>query len=205
MNDRNSRVGLRQGIRELATQDRLDDAELARLRALVDERPEMPARRRWLGAAAALGGVAATGYLATTLTGRADNAQRMAEEIAYNHLASAPLDFVSTSLDSLREAFGTLGFRLLDAQALEGVPGTLMGGRFCSVASVPAALLRYRSEAGVTTVYQARHDRRLHRGTADMDAGEPGVLRRARGVEVCLCRSQGVLLALAYVTNATAA
>ncbi|MCC5870571.1 MAG: hypothetical protein JJU27_18890 [Gammaproteobacteria bacterium] len=204
MTDRDSRVGLRQGIRELVEEERLDDAQLARLRALVDGRPDRPSRRRWLGAAAALGGVAATGYLATTLTGRADNAQRMAEEIAYNHLALAPLDFVSTNLDSLRDAFAVLGFRLLDAQALEDVPGTLMGGRFCSVASVPAALLRYRSETGVTTVYQARHDRRLHRGTADMDAGAPGVLRRARGVEVCLCHSQGVLLAQAYAITGTA-
>jgi hypothetical protein len=34
-------------------------------------------------------------------------------------------------------------------------------------------------------------------GAAGTDGGEPGVVRYAGGVRVCLCRSQGVLIAVA--------
>ena len=200
---------LREGIREIVAEDRLDEAELARLRGLVPaaasaaDRPADPSRRRWLSVAAGVGGAAVAGILGANLVGRggssgaAANAKALAEEIAYNHLRIAPLDFASTDLTRLREGFATLGFNLLDAAEVEGVPGVLRGGRFCSVASVPAAMLRYRTEAGVLTVYQALYDPQRHRGAADMDAGMPGNVQRARGVEVCLCHTQGVLLAVA--------
>jgi anti-sigma factor RsiW len=192
-----SQVGLRQGVRELVHQDALNDAELARLRRLADGAPSNPARRLWLGAAAGVGVAAASGFWVSALVNRTGNAQRLADEIAANHLRVAPLDVASGDLAMLREVFASLGFSLLDAAEVEDVPGNLVGGRFCSVASVPAAMLRYRTDAGVITVYQARHDARRHYGTADMDAGEPGNVRYSGGVKVCLCRSQGVLLAVA--------
>ncbi|MFU8895364.1 MAG: hypothetical protein ACNA8J_03155 [Gammaproteobacteria bacterium] len=192
-----SKVGLREGIRELVRADELDVAELAKLHRLSQSAPSNPARRRWLGAAAGFGVAAMTGYFGSTLVARSGNAQRLADEIAVNHLRIAPLDIASGDLDRARDAFASLGFHLLDAAEVENLAGTLMGGRFCSVASVPAAMLRYRTETGVATVYQARHDPHRHRGVANLDAGEPGVMRYAGGVEVCLCRTQGVLIAIA--------
>jgi anti-sigma factor RsiW len=192
-----SRLGLRQGIRELVHQDALSGAELARLRRLAEGSPSNPARRLWLGAAAGVGLAATSGFWVAALVQRTGNAQRLADEIAINHLRVAPLDVASGDLARLREVFASLGFSLLDAAEVEGVPGKLAGGRFCSVASVPAAMLRYQTEAGVITVYQARHDARRHYGTADMDAGEPGNVRYSGGVKVCLCKSHGVLLAVA--------
>ncbi len=197
MKQDSSKVGLRQGIRELVHQDALSTAELSRLRRLADGAPSNPARRRWLGAAAGVGLAAAGGFWVSALVQRTGNAQRLADEIAINHLRVAPLDVPSGDLARLREAFASLGFSLLDATEVEGVPGELVGGRFCSVASVPAAMLHYRTDAGVITVYQARHDARRHYGAADMDAGEPGKVRYSGGVKVCLCHSQGVLLAVA--------
>jgi anti-sigma factor RsiW len=193
----NSRVGLREGIRELVHEDALDASELGRLRRLAKGPPSNPARRFWLGAAAGIGVAAVTGYWGAALVFRSGNAQRLADEIATNHLRAAPLDVASGDLDRLREVFASLGFNLLDVAELEDVPGTLMGGRFCSVASVPSAMLRYWTGTGIITVYQARHDPRRHHGVADMDGGEPRVVRHAGGVEVCLCRSQGVFFAVA--------
>jgi hypothetical protein len=193
------RLPLRQAIREHVAAERLDAGELAALRRLSQGAPERPARRRLLAAAAAVAGTAVLGYWGSGRQQRIDhdNAQRMADEIAYNHLAASPLDVVGSELATMHASFASLGFSLLDAQAIEGVPGELIGGRFCSVASVPAALLRYRSEHGITTVYQARFDPAQHRGAADVSAGEHGVIRHARGVSVCLCNVQGVLLAVA--------
>ncbi len=207
MKHEHTQTPLREGIREIVAEDRLDEVELARLKGLVQasgstvERADNPSRRRWLSVAAGVGVTAVAGVLGANLIGRGSsgeaNAQALAEEIAYNHLGIAPLDLASGELVQLREAFAKLGFNLLDAAEVEGVPGVLTGGRFCSVASVPAAMLRYRTEAGVITVYQARYDEQRHRGAADMDAGMPGNVRYARGVKVCLCHTQGVLLAVA--------
>jgi anti-sigma factor RsiW len=193
----NSMIGLRDGIRELASEDALDARELAALRRLATGAPENPSRRLWLGAAAGLGVAAIGGWWGSKVVFDRGNAQRLADEIAASHLRATPLDVVSSDLNELRETFASLGFKLLDAAELEDVPGTLVGGRFGSVASVPAAMLRYRQDSGFITVYQARYDAHRHRGAADMDAGEPGVIRYAGGVDVCLCRSQGVLIAVA--------
>ncbi|MCC5861673.1 MAG: hypothetical protein JJT93_07160 [Gammaproteobacteria bacterium] len=218
MRNEQMRCPLKEGIREIVAEERLDGAELEELRRLAQapapelaagtvagaglDRPANPSRRRWLSVAAGVGVAGVAGVLGANLIGRGGsgtraNAQALAEEIAYNHLRVAPLDIASAELPRLRDGFATLGFSLLDAAEVEGVPGTLMGGRFCSVASVPAAMLRYRTDAGVITVYQALYDPHRHRGAADMDAGMPGHVRHARGVEVCLCHTQGVLLAVA--------
>jgi anti-sigma factor RsiW len=219
MRQDHTHIPLQEGIREIVAEDRLEPGELAELRRLAEgmapavapaaappkgpEVPADPSRRRWLSVAAGVGVAGLAGLVGASLVGRGGhggaqaNAQSLAEEIAYNHLRVAPLDIASGELERLRDGFATLGFNLLDAAEVEGVPGVLMGGRFCSVASVPAAMLRYRTEEGVITVYQALYDPRRHRGAADMDAGMPGNVRHARGVEVCLCHTQGVLLAVA--------
>jgi anti-sigma factor RsiW len=197
MKQDHSKVKLRDGIRELVNEDSLDSRELSRLRGLAEGAPSNPSRRLWLGAAAGIGVAAFVGHRGFTVFSQSSNAQRLADEIALNHLRAAPLDVVSGDLGRLREAFASLGFNLLDAAEVEGVPGTLMGGRFCSLASAPAAMLRYKSDPGIVTVYQARHDPRRHSGVADMDRGEPRVIRYAGGVEVCLCKTQGVLIAVA--------
>jgi hypothetical protein len=218
MRHEETHTSLREGIRDIVNEDRLDESELARLRLLAEtpptpvvDRPADPSRRRWLSVAAGAGIAAVAGVVGASLVGRGGNtgvqanAQALAEEIAYNHLRIAPLDYASGDLVRLREGFATLGFNLLDAAEVEGVPGVLMGGRLCSVASVPAAMLRYRTDAGVVTVYQALFDAQRHLGAADMDAGMPGNVRHARGVEVCLCHTQGVLLAVASGGAARAA
>ena len=197
MNNRNTKTRLREGIRAIAESDALNPEDLARLRSLRQEAPADPSRRRWLSAAAGLGAVGIAGYFGISTINRSSNLQQMAEEVAGNHLRAAPLDVVTEDLALARESFATLGFHLLDATAVEDVPGQLLGGRFCSIASVPAALLRYRDGNRDYTVYQARYNSTHHRGAADMDRGQPGAVRHVAGVEVCMCHTQGILLAVA--------
>ncbi|MGD9387420.1 MAG: hypothetical protein PVI87_04250 [Gammaproteobacteria bacterium] len=193
----NSTVSLKEGIQELVAEDSLDAGELAQLRQLATDAPVNPSRRLWLGAAAGLGIAAIGGWWGLGVMQARSNTQRLADEIAENHLRAAPLDVVSGDLGSLREAFASLGFNLLDPAEVEDVPGTLVGARFSSVASTPAAMLRYRTDTGFISVYQARYDEQRHYGAADMDSGEPGAVRYSAGVEVCLCRTHGVLIAVA--------
>ncbi|TVS09804.1 MAG: hypothetical protein EA419_12195 [Wenzhouxiangella sp.] len=199
MNRIDNNIRLRDGVRAIAERDALKTDELSRLKELTRpaDAPASPSRRRWLAAAAGLGAVGIAGYFGLSTGLRSDNVQRMAEEVAGNHLRASPLDVVTGDLERAREAFATLGFHLLDAAEVEDVPGRLLGGRFCSIASIPAALLRYQYGTRLYTVYQARYDKDRHSGAADMDRGEPGAVRHVGGVEVCLCHTQGVLLAVA--------
>lgn len=189
---------LRQAICELVEHDHLHPHEIARLRGLAESsRPARPDRRRWL-AAAALGGTAILGgYWLSAVRVREDNTQLLADEVAWNHRADRPLDVLASSLEELSRSLSNLGFDLRDAQALEGVPGQLVGARHCAVASVPALQLRYRNGDDLYTVYQARYDRQRHRGAADIEAGQAPVIRHANGVTVCLCNFHGVLVAVA--------
>ncbi|NGP53123.1 hypothetical protein [Thioalkalivibrio sp. XN8] len=190
-------VSLKEGIRELASEDALDARELAQLRRLAADTPADPSRRLWLGAAAGLGVAAVGGWWGIGVMQARGNTQRLADEIAAQHLRAEPLDIVSGDLGELREVFASLGFNLLDPAEVEDVPGTLVGARFSSVAATPAAMLRYRTETGFISVHQARYDAERHYGAADMDRGEPGAVRYSAGVEVCLCHTHGVLLAVA--------
>lgn len=197
MNKHRPSTALRQAVSELAEENSLSPSELEQLREISRDQPALPSRRRWLSVAAGVGAVSLGGLLGVGLMGRGNQAYAMAEEIAFNHLRGAPLDIQSGDLEELRRAFAGLGFGLLDAAEVENVPGQLAGGRFCSVAAVPAAMLIYQTDHGPVTVYQARFDERRHRGAANMDRGEPGHVIFSAGVKVCLCHTRGILLATA--------
>jgi anti-sigma factor RsiW len=153
--------------------------------------------------AAALAASAGLGFWASRQFRDGDNLQHLADEIAYNHLVAKPLDVTGGSMDALRPAFRPLGFSLAEDPRLDAVRGRLVGGRFCSVASVPAALLRYESETSATTVYQALYDNQRHRDVPDSDSGQPPAERHARGVRVQLWQRSGLLVAVAATDDRT--
>ncbi|MGY6554295.1 MAG: hypothetical protein ACXIUM_07205 [Wenzhouxiangella sp.] len=192
-----NRIRLREGIRQISDQDGLTPDQLARLQALAQGAPAQASRRRWLSAAAGLAAVGVASYFGLASIGRSSNLRQMAEEVAGNHLRASPLDLLTADLDQARESFAALGFHLLDAAEIEDVPGQLLGARFCSIASVPAALLRYQDGARHYTVYQARFSRTHHQGAADIDQGQAPAVRHIGGVAVCICHTQGILLAVA--------
>jgi hypothetical protein len=198
MSNSREKIPLKQGVAELFCDQSLTTAQLRQLRAAADQGlPQQPERRRWLGAAAVLVAGAGLGVWAVRRTPGEQNLMLMAEEIAYNHLSYRIMDVAGASIAELRPAFAPLGFALLDAPsdpALEG--GELIGGRFCSVASVPAVQLRYRTAGGDVTMCQARFDPVRHRQTPDMAVSAPAMVH-ARGMRVSLCHMQGVLLAIA--------
>lgn len=202
---------LRDALREQFRGEQLDVAQLQALKALQTVAPQaereargaapaLPARRRFFAVAASVAAAATVGYwglFGLRAFRDTSNIDALADEIAFNHLFEKPLDVSANSLDTLREAFAGVGFMLQEAP-FELPPGAeLIGGRHCSIASVPAVMLRYRVGTGMVGVCQARFDPARHRGVPDMQVAAAPVTTMARGLKVSLCHDRGVLMAMA--------
>ena len=202
-NHESEHQSLRDAVRQQTEGHVLSPAQLKALRSLqTDAAPVDAGRRRLLrgGLAASVVVTAGAGVLWFSRA-PSNPLQHLADEIAFNHLQPKPLDAVGETLAALRPAFESLGFVLADDPRLQQIEGQLRGGRYCSVASVPAALLRYEHVDGQTTahttVYQARFDADRHRGVPPRAAPDFEVCH-ARGVRVCLWQAQGLLFAMAF-------
>ncbi|MFY8134428.1 MAG: hypothetical protein ACOVKS_05465 [Aquimonas sp.] len=202
---------LREALREQFQEQRLDSAQLDALRARLDAAAAstavmgpapvpQPERRRFLALAASVTAAGAVGYwglFGLTAFRNTSNLQTLADEIAYNHLYDKPLDVASASLGELREAFAGVGFLLQEVPFELPAGAELFGARHCSIASVPAVMLRYRVGTDVVGVCQARFDPARHRGVPDMQVAAAPATAMARGLKVSLCHDRGVLMAMA--------
>lgn len=202
---------LREALRAQFQEERLDAAQLDALRARLmaatppptqnaGARPAQPERRRFFAVAASVAAAATVGYwglFGLRAFQDTSNLQALADEIAYNHLFDKPLDFASDSLPALREAFAGVGFMLQDVPFQLPDGAVLIGGRHCSIASVPAVMLRYRLGADEVGVCQARFDPARHRGVPDLSLAGTPATAMSRGLKVSLCHDRGVLMAMA--------
>lgn len=204
---------LREALREQFVEQRLDTAQLDALRARLDaaapsasgvgparSHAPAPERRRFLALAASVTAAGAVGYwglFGLSAFRDTSNLQTLADEIAYNHLYDKPLDVASASLSELREAFAGVGFLLQEIPFELPAGAQLIGARHCSIASVPAVMLRYRVGADIVGVCQARFDPARHRGVPDMRVAAAPATAMARGLKVSLCHDRGVLMAMA--------
>ncbi len=205
---------LREVLRAQFHDERLDSAQLDALRARMSaaapaesrrggasaDGSAQPGRRRLFAVAASVAATATIGYwglFGLRAFRDTSNIDVLADEIAYNHLFDKPLDVSSNSLDTLREAFAGVGFMLQEIpfELPSGVE--LIGARHCSIASVPAVMLRYRAGESVIGICQARFDPARHRGVPDMRVASAPVTAVARGLKVSLCHDRGVLMAMA--------
>lgn len=193
---------LKRAIRDHYARERLDASQLARLQALATpiESPRRPTRRNVLTAVtmALLFGLTAVLLLNVFNELGVSPAQRVADEIALNHFQHKPLDVNGGDIATLRPALDRLDFALLNSPRLRERDWTLQGGRYCSVQTVPAAQLRYRTvDSDYMTVYQAPYDPQRHGPLPHAARGEPPLRLSARGVAVELWVEQGLLLAIA--------
>lgn len=207
---------LREALRAQFQQERLNTEQLGALRTLmnaaasdpspertataIDAVPAQPGRRRLFAVAASVAAAATVGYwglFGLRAFRDTSNIDVLADEIAYNHLFDKPLDVSSNSLDTLREAFAGVGFMLQEIPFELPYGAELIGGRHCSIASVPAVMLRYRIGESVIGICQARFDPARHRGVPDMRVASAPVTAMARGLKISLCHDRGVLMAMA--------
>lgn len=108
-------------------------------------------------------GIAATLFLAISLVitlnldSSASLGERVADEIAMNHLRNLAVEYSSGDINKISAAMTELGFSLRQpaSSALAGL--TLIGARYCSIQGQIAAQLKYQDQdKKITTLYQTQ-------------------------------------------------
>ena len=191
------KASLRNAVNEHYSAHSLSAEQLERLQDVPTERVMQRPRRRWLGAVAA--GFVIGVIVLTSMWPARDMPQEIASEVARYHVRLKPLDIETANMAQIRSYFTELDFKPFDSRLLASSELQLLGGRHCSVQSIPAAQLRLQnpSSGSIDTIYQLEYDAAVFGRLPNLDAGEEPVQVVTNGVNVQIWVENGVLVALA--------
>ena len=197
---------LKQAVRDHFEQRMLSKDRLERLESLQKINAPRPAVRysivKPLIAASMAAAIAA--FLVITLLfppGSMDSipmTERIALEVARNHIKLKPLDVETDSMDGIRRYFTDLEFVPVQSTLLASADLELVGGRYCSIQSVPAAQLRIKVPYSnrLQTLYQTEYRKDIFGTLPVMENGQPPVTVHVKGITVRIWVEKGLLFAL---------
>ena len=120
--------------------------------------------------------------------------QRIADEVARNHIKQRPLDVQATRFPEVQRFFNRLNFSPIEPQWRTDAGAVLIGGRYCSIQGEEAAQLRFvTANGGLQTLYEAPYDVKAHKQLPDIIQGEQPLQINARGLKVYLWQQRGLL------------
>jgi hypothetical protein len=127
-----------------------------------------------------------------------DLVAEIAAEVVDNHLHMKPLEIEGNELASIRAYFERLDFQPIESRYLADIGLDLLGGRYCSLQSITAAQLRFKSLGSdkLHTLYQVGYAPAVFKALPNLDEGDQPVSVFSRGVKVTIWVEKGVLLAL---------
>ncbi len=132
-----------------------------------------------------------TGFMTINKTGSATVVEKIAYEVATQHVKLKPLDISSDKFIEVQSYFEKLDFRPV---RLEQIQGALIGGRYCSLLGEPAAQFRYIDKSGnEQTLYQAEYASVQFNELANNTAPETIY---AKGVPITIWMDKGIVFAL---------
>jgi hypothetical protein len=197
---------LKPALRQHFEQRALSADQLKRLEALLAVEAPKPAGRRqlassligWPAAAAIAALFAVILLLPLGPTDDIPMTQRIATEVAHNHIKLKPLDVVTDNMEGIRRYFSDLEFLPVKSQLLAGSGFELLGGRYCSIQSVPAAQLRVSTadQRGLQTLYQSEYHKDVFGPLPVLENGEIPVEVGVKGIVVRIWVEKGLLFAL---------
>jgi hypothetical protein len=124
--------------------------------------------------------------------------ERIAAEVALNHIKLKPLDIETDNMDGIRRYFNDLEFIPVESQLLANANLELLGGRYCSIQSVPAAQIRVTSpdSRSLQTLYQTEYRKDLFGPLPVLENGDAPLDINVKGIAVRIWIEKGLLLAL---------
>jgi hypothetical protein len=123
--------------------------------------------------------------------------ERIAVEVAHNHIKLKPLDVETDSMERIRRYFTDLEFVPVKSQLLASSNLELLGGRYCSVQSVPAAQLRVSAadNNSLQTLYQSEYRKDVFGPLPVLENGGVPVVVNVKGISVRIWVEKGLRLA----------
>jgi hypothetical protein len=197
---------LKQTVRNHFEQHSLSTDQLERLEALLDVNAPIAAKRRhlarpligWSAAAAIAALLAIIVLFPPGLVEDIPMTEQIALEVAHNHIKLKPLDVETNSMDGIRRYFTDLEFVPVESSLLASADLELMGGRYCSIQSVPAAQLRITlpDHNRLQTLYQTEYRKDVFGPLPVLENGDIPVTVYVKGITVRIWVEKGLLFAL---------
>ncbi|MCK8046373.1 hypothetical protein MSG37_15920 [Shewanella sp. 1CM18E] len=123
-------------------------------------------------------------------------ANKIAEEVATNHIKMKPLEIQAAQLSLLRNYFTELDFTLVNSQQINST-SQMLGGRYCSILGLTAAQIRFNDNNQLVTLYQVQYDSARYGKLPNIDNGETPIQLVVRGVDIAIWVERGLLMATA--------
>ena len=122
--------------------------------------------------------------------------QKIADEVATNHLKMKPMEIQTAAIGEVRNYFTELDFMPQLSQHVEGIGNSqLAGGRYCSIQGSTAAQLRYKDKKGdYVTLFETHYSPELFKQLPDVDKGQKPIVTFARGIKVTIWVEKGLLM-----------
>lgn len=198
---------LKQAVRQHFEHRSLSTKQLERLDALMAVNAPGPAGRRviaksligWPATAAIAALLAFILLLPPTPLDDVPMMDRIAMEVARNHVKLKPLDVETDNMDGIRRYFTDLEFIPVKSQLLASSNLELLGGRYCSIQSVPAAQLRISAldnKHSLQTLYQTEYRKNVFGPLPVLENGDVPVAVNVKGITVRIWVEKGLLFAL---------
>ena len=124
--------------------------------------------------------------------------QRIAEEVAGNHLKLKPLEIKSNTLQGLSDYFKQLNFSPVNPDLVTLSKQNLLGGRYCSIQGVTALQLRMMNSKTnkVQSLYETEYDKQVFKDFPKLEAGGVPVTIYVKGMKVDMWVEKDILFAL---------
>jgi len=197
---------LKQAVRDHFEQHALSGNQLERLEALIAvNEPRSSGRRRsvrpligWSATAAIVALLAVIMLFPPGLVKDVPMKERIALEVARNHIKLKPLDVETDSMIGIRSYFTDLEFIPVASQLLASSSLELLGGRYCSIQSVPAAQLRLTvpNSNSRQTLYQTEYRKDIFGPLPVLENGDVPLTVNTKGITVRIWVEKGLLFAL---------
>ncbi|UCB56064.1 MAG: hypothetical protein JSW45_05920 [Thiotrichales bacterium] len=200
---------LKQAVTEKLDNYALSDARLQQLESLAEQAPVVR-KQKILSYRFAIAGAVAAFVIAFMLTPllveQGDVRERIAMEVAKNHIKLKPMEVETASIEGIRDYFEKLDFLPVSSLLVERAGLELVGGRYCSLQGITAAQLRVREPGSdnLQTLYQTEYIEDVFSDMPVVEEGGEPVELYVKGVRVKIWVEKGLLFALTELPeNAT--
>jgi len=192
---------LKQSIVDKLESYSLSDDQLQELELLAGQAAPVTVRRFPVIPFAIAGAAAAfllVFFLTPLIVEQGDVRERIAMEVASNHIKLKPLEVETSSIEGIRDYFDKLDFIPVSSNLVRQSGLELIGGRYCSLQGITAAQLRVKKPGAseVQTLYQTEYRRDVFNNMPVMEEGEDPVEIFVKGIKVKIWVEKGLLFAL---------